>query len=199
MVLYNFRNNDNHITLLIIADGANTRSLQLDLQITVNNDLGGARSRSRATASSTMEDLNKRQPRDRKTELNYHKRRQCSVNCQYHLKPTLQCKKCCRVFCKNCSSVSLHCNKSENGHDYVSYGQDSAQHKRPKSRRKLQWECKRCTMVNEGHVLVCGACETSKDFDPNEVRNVCPMCTLVNEPGKTNCELCDTDLEECLN
>jgi acetone carboxylase gamma subunit len=109
----------------------------------------------------------------------------------------------------------MACNKSNCGHDFINYRHGHHLNKNIKSRlgknsvSKLQktcargsktsapqWVCKRCTMLNEGHVLVCGACETSKDYDPEEARNVCPMCTLVNEPGKNNCELCDTDLEE---
>lgn len=134
---------------------------------------------------------------DHRDDVQTHKRKHCSVNCHYHLIPTLQCKNCLRVFCKSCAPLSLHCNKSENGHDYINFRQ-SPTTKKHKCHKELQWECKLCTMVNEGNVLVCGACETSKDYDPNEVRNVCPMCTLVNEPGKTNCELCDTDLEETM-
>lgn len=175
--------------------------MQVELQITVNNDLGGVRPKSRTTTTSTGQGLattaNNRQSGDRKSDSRSHKRKHCSVNCQYHLKPTIQCKECSRVFCRSCASLSLHCNKSENGHEYVNYGENKSNTKRQKSRREL-WECKRCTMVNESHVLVCGACETSKDFNPNEVRNVCPMCTLVNVPGMTNCELCDTDLDEPL-
>lgn len=49
-------------------------------------------------------------------------------------------------------------------------------------------------MINGPQVLVCLGCDTQREVDSQEGRNVCPMCTLVNEPGKTKCELCDTEL-----
>lgn len=41
---------------------------------------------------------------------------------------------------------------------------------------------------------MCLGCDTLREVEAQEGRNVCPMCTLVNEPGKTKCELCDTEL-----
>ena len=49
-------------------------------------------------------------------------------------------------------------------------------------------------MINGPQVLVCLGCDTLREVEAREGRNVCPMCTLVNEPGKTKCELCDTEL-----
>ena len=49
-------------------------------------------------------------------------------------------------------------------------------------------------MINGPQVLVCLGCDTLREVEAQEGRNVCPMCTLVNEPGKTKCELWDTEL-----
>lgn len=49
-------------------------------------------------------------------------------------------------------------------------------------------------MINGPQVLVCLGCDTLREVEAQEGRNICPMCTLVNEPGKTKCELCDTEL-----
>lgn len=49
-------------------------------------------------------------------------------------------------------------------------------------------------MINGPQVLVCLGCDTLREVEAQEGRNICPMCTLVNEPGKAKCELCDTEL-----
>ena len=66
--------------------------------------------------------------------------------------------------------------------------------RKPKREEGPPWECKQCTMINGPNVLVCLGCDTLREADAQEGRNVCPMCTLVNEPGKIKCELCDTEL-----
>lgn len=115
-----------------------------------------------------------------------------------------KCLHCRRQFCATCASLSHTCQKSPSGHRFVSVLLTTRGRERPRSGRVVTkkpkkeegppWECKQCTMINGPQVLVCLGCDTQREVDSQEGRNVCPMCTLVNEPGKTKCELCDTEL-----
>lgn len=133
-------------------------------------------------------------------------RSQCSnVNCQRPgAHASLKCRHCCRVFCPACASVCRSCRKNPNGHRFVSTLlrnrgpqpkiSTKAGTRKPKKEEGPPWECQKCTMINGPQVLVCLGCDTLREMEAQEGRNICPMCTLVNEPGKTKCELCDTEL-----
>lgn len=132
-------------------------------------------------------------------------RTQCSaVNCQHPAAPaSLKCQHCRRSYCPSCAPLSLACRKNPSGHHFAS---KLFRNRGPKISTKVvtrkpkreeagpPWACKQCTMVNGPQVLVCLGCDTLRETDVQEGRNVCPMCTLVNEPGKIKCELCDTEL-----
>ena len=116
-----------------------------------------------------------------------------------------RCLHCRHFYCATCASLSLTCPKSSSGHRFVSSmlttrGREQprtssrVRKRKPKKEEGPPWECKQCTMINGPQVLVCLGCDTLREVDAQEGRNVCPMCTLVNEPGKTKCELCDTEL-----
>lgn len=129
---------------------------------------------------------------------------QCSaVNCQNPAAlASLKCQHCRRAYCPSCAPMSLSCRKNPSGHRYVSSllrsrgrgSQPKVGARKPKREEGPPWECKQCTMINGPQVLVCLGCDTLREVEAQEGRNVCPMCTLVNEPGKTKCELCDTEL-----
>lgn len=114
-----------------------------------------------------------------------------------------KCQYCRRVFCLACTSVSRSCRKNPDGHHFVSNLRirgpqpkirTRVETRKPKKEEGPPWECRQCTMINGPQVLVCLGCDTLREVEAREGRNVCPMCTLVNEPGKTKCELCDTEL-----
>lgn len=129
-------------------------------------------------------------------------RSQCSnSNCQTPgAHAALKCQHCRRVFCPACASMSQSCRKNPNGHRFVSNlsrnrrPQPKVGTRKPKKEEGPPWKCQQCTMINGPQVLVCLGCDTLREVEAQEGRNVCPMCTLVNEPGKTKCELCDTEL-----
>ena len=128
----------------------------------------------------------------------------CSVvNCQSPATlASLKCHYCHRVFCPSCAPMSLSCRRSSSGHRFVSNllrsrgrgCQPKVRVRKPKREEGPPWECKQCTMINGPQVLVCLGCDTLREVEAREGRNVCPMCTLVNEPGKRKCKLCDTEL-----
>lgn len=131
-------------------------------------------------------------------QLATRSRVQCSaVNCQNSAAlASLKCLNCRRVYCPSCAPLSLSCRKNPSGHRFVSslLRTRSQPARKPKRNEGPPWECKHCTMINGPQVLVCLGCDTLREVEAQEGRNVCPMCTLVNEPGKTKCELCNTDL-----
>ncbi|XP_048589271.1 uncharacterized protein LOC5506775 isoform X2 [Nematostella vectensis] len=198
------------------SDDDDKPRLQVDFKIRVNNDTGRARASNRlALTAQGMDTSMPSESRD--TPATRHRSQlvprgsRCSVpNCQHLLNAALQCKICKRVFCRQCAAVSRICGRSQTGHSFVRYKphnkspktyKSSASKSKKSTSKNLSssvsppWTCQRCTMINEGHVLVCAACLTSQDYDPSMVRSVCPVCTLVNEPGKSTCELCNSDLE----
>ena len=129
-----------------------------------------------------------------------------AADCQNHTaRASKRCLHCRHFYCATCASLSLTCPKSPSGHRFVSSmlttrGREQprttsrVRKRKPKKEEGPPWECKQCTMINGPQVLVCLGCDTLREVDAQEGRNVCPMCTLVNEPGKTKCELCDTEL-----
>lgn len=135
-------------------------------------------------------------------------RSQCSnANCQNPgALASLKCQHCRRVYCPSCAPLSLSCRKNPSGHRFASNllrnrGRGPQPKistrvgmRKPKKEEGPPWECQQCTMINGPQVLVCLGCDTLREVEAQEGRNVCPMCTLVNEPGKTKCELCDTEL-----
>ena len=132
----------------------------------------------------------------------------CSaVNCKSAAASTsLKCRHCKREYCRHCAPLSLSCHKNLGGHVFVST-EVAARSRRGRGHKKASsaifrsnpnesegtpWHCKHCTMLNGAQVLVCLGCDTLRDSDARDGRNVCPRCTLVNEPGKSKCELCDS-------